>query len=76
VEGRLLKVCTCNILKGNWNIRLYVDDKATAPQRMRWWPCGPGKKGGPVADLAKLVGRVDAIEQVPITFQVQASRAR
>ena len=30
-----------------------------------------GKAGGPVADLAKLVGKVDSIEQVPITFEVQ-----
>ncbi len=27
--------------------------------------------GGPVADLAKLVGQIDAVEQVPITFEVQ-----
>jgi hypothetical protein len=60
-----------NILKGNWTVRIYVDDKATAEQKdalVRVWT---GKAGGPVADLAKLVGKVDAIEQVPITFQVQ-----
>jgi hypothetical protein len=60
-----------NILKGNWNIRLYVDDKATAPQKDALVAVWTGKKGGPVADLAKLVSRVDAIEQVPIQFQVE-----
>jgi hypothetical protein len=60
-----------NILKGNWNIRLYVDDKATAPQKDALVAVWTGKKGGPVADLAKLVSRVDAIEQVPIEFRVE-----
>ena len=30
-----------------------------------------GKLGGPVADLAKLVGEVLAVEQAPITFEVK-----
>jgi hypothetical protein len=60
-----------NILKGNWNVRLYVDDKATAPQKDALVAVWTGKKGGPVADLAKLVGKVDAIEQVPIEFLVE-----
>ena len=60
-----------NILKGNWNVRIYVDDKATAAQMDAVVSVWTGKAGGPIADLAKLVGRVDAIEQAPITFQVQ-----
>ena len=74
VSGRTI-VALChipgNILKGNWNVRLYIDDKATAPQKDALVAVWTGKKGGPVADLAKLVTKVDAIEQVPITFQVQ-----
>jgi hypothetical protein len=63
-----------NILKGNWNVRLYVDDKATAPQKDALVAVWTGKKGGPVADLAKLVGKVDAIEQVPIEFLVEGAK--
>jgi hypothetical protein len=74
VSGRTV-VALChipgNILKGNWNIRLYIDDKATAPQKDALVAVWSGKKGGPVADLAKLIAKVDAVEQVPITFQVQ-----
>lgn len=74
VSGRTL-VALChipgNILKGNWNVRLYVDDRATPQQKDALVAVWSGKKGGPVADLAKLIGRVDAIEQVPITFDAQ-----
>jgi len=35
-----------------------------------------GKLGGPVADLASLVGEVLGVEQVPITFDVQAGKGR
>jgi hypothetical protein len=59
-----------NILKGNWNVRIYVDDKASAAQKDALVSVWTGKSGGPIADLAKLVGRVDSIEQAPITFEV------
>ncbi|HEX9783929.1 MAG TPA: DUF1326 domain-containing protein [Opitutaceae bacterium] len=74
VTGRTI-VILChipgNILKGNWNVRIYVDDQATAAQKDALVNVWTGKLGGPVADLAQLVGRVDAIEQAPITFQVE-----
>lgn len=60
-----------NILKGNWNVRIYVDDRASAQQKDALVNVWTGKLGGPVADLAKLVGKLDAVEQVPITFEVQ-----
>ena len=33
-----------------------------------------GQKGGPIADLAKLVGEVVSVEKVPVTFTVQGGR--
>lgn len=60
-----------NILKGNWKVRVYIDDKATKQQLDALIKVWTGKAGGPVADLAKLVGEVVAVEQVPITFEVQ-----
>ena len=33
-----------------------------------------GKKGGPIADLAKLVGKVVSVEKVPVTFTVQGGK--
>ena len=74
VSGRTI-VLLChipgNILKGNWNVRIYVDQEATAAQKDALVSVWTGKLGGPIADLAKLVSRVDAIEQAPITFQVE-----
>jgi hypothetical protein len=74
VSGRTI-VALChipgNILKGNWSVRLYLDDKATPPQKDAMVAVWTGKKRGPVADLAKLITTVDGIEQVPITFEVE-----
>jgi len=73
VAGRTFVILTHipgNILKGNWKIRVYIDDKATASQKDALLKVWTGKAGGPIADLAKLVGEVAAVEQVPITFDV------
>jgi hypothetical protein len=74
VSGRTIAIlCHIpgNILKGNWNVRIYVDQGATAAQKDALVNVWTGQEGGPIGDLAKLVGRVDSIEQVPITFEVQ-----
>ena len=60
-----------NILKGNWRIRVYIDDKASAQQKDALLNVWTGKAGGPIADLAKLVAEVAAVEQVPIVFEVK-----
>jgi hypothetical protein len=59
-----------NILKGNWSVRAYIDKEATAAQRDALISVWTGKLGGPIADLAKLVGEVVSVEQVPIAFDV------
>jgi len=64
-----------NILKGNWKVRVYVDDKASAAQKDALLGVWTGQLGGPVADLAKLVGEVLSVEQTPITFNVKGADA-
>lgn len=74
VSGRTLVILAHipgNILQGNWRVRVYVDDQATPEQKEAMLNVWTGKLGGPVADLAKLVGEVIAVEQVPITFDVK-----
>ena len=74
VSGHTLVILTHipgNILQGNWRVRVYVDDQASPEQKEALLNVWTGKLGGPVADLAKLVGEVIAIEQVPITFEVK-----
>jgi hypothetical protein len=62
-----------NIMKGNWRVRVYVDDQATPEQKDALLQVWTGKLGGPVADLAQLVGEVVAVEQAPITFEIKGA---
>jgi hypothetical protein len=76
VTGRTFVILTHipgNILQGNWKIRVYIDDAATPQQKDALLNVWTGKLGGPVADLAKLVGEVAAVELVPIVFQIQGA---
>ena len=77
VAGRTFVILTHipgNILKGNWRIVAYVDEGASDDQRNALLDMWTGKLGGPVADLAALVGEVLGVEQVPITFDVEAGK--
>jgi len=59
-----------NILQGNWKAVIYVDEKATDEQQEALLKVFTGELGGPVADLAQLIGEVVAVEREPITFTV------
>ncbi len=59
-----------NILLGNWTVAVFVDDRATPQQQEGLLAVWTGKLGGPVADLAKLVGKVVAVERAPISFKI------
>lgn len=59
-----------NILKGNWKVALFVDDRATKQQEEALVNAWSGKLGGPIADLAKLIGEVVAVQRAPITFEL------
>jgi hypothetical protein len=63
-----------NILQGNWRAAVYLDDKVTPAQEEALLAVYTGKKGGPIADLAKLVGEVVSVEKVPVTFTVQGGK--
>ena len=60
-----------NILEGNWRIVVFVDEDATDEQQQALLDVWTGKLGGPIADLAQLVGEVVAVERAPITFNVE-----
>ena len=74
VSGRTLVILTHipgNILEGNWKVVVYVDDEGSEEQQQALLDVWTGKLGGPVADLAQLVGEVLAVERVPINFGVE-----
>jgi hypothetical protein len=60
-----------NILEGNWRIVVFLDEDATDEQQQALLDVWTGKLGGPVADLAQLVGEVVAVERAKITFKVE-----
>lgn len=59
-----------NVLEGNWKQVLYVDDKATDEQHDAIVAMITGELGGPMADLAQLVGERLAIERAPISHSL------
>jgi hypothetical protein len=63
-----------NILEGNWKAAVYVDDKASETQQAALLKVFTGQAGGPVADLAKLIGEVVSVERVPIEFAVSKGK--
>jgi len=63
-----------NILQGNWRAAIFVDEKASKAQEEALLKVYTGKAGGPVADLAALIGEVVSVERAPITFTVRGGR--
>ena len=60
-----------NILAGNWKAAVFVDDKASDAQMQALGDVWTGKKGGPVADVAGLVGEIVAFQKAPISYEIQ-----
>jgi hypothetical protein len=58
-------------LDGNWRVVACLDDRATPEQEAAILGVWTGQRGGPVADLAQLIGEVVAVERAPITFTVE-----
>ena len=65
-----------NVLQGNWRIVVYVDDKATDTQHEALLKALTGQLGGPLADLAQLVGEVAGVERATITFEFEQGNGR
>lgn len=63
-----------NILKGNWKIAVYMSDKATAAQKQAILDAWTGKLGGPLADLAQLVGEVRGVHDAPVDFRLEKGK--
>jgi len=59
-----------NILKGNWRVAVYIDDRTTPQQQEAILKVYTGKLGGPVAEIVKLIGEVVTVERTKIAFEV------
>lgn len=65
-----------NVLNGNWKQAVYVDDKASDEQMEALLAVLKGEKGGPLAELAQLVGEVVGVERAPIVFEMREGKGR
>lgn len=64
-----------NVLEaGSWRVALFVSDTASPAQQESLLNVWSGKLGGPVADLAQLIGEVVSVECVPISFTVEGGQ--
>jgi hypothetical protein len=53
---------------------IFVDDQASKAQEDALLKVYTGQAGGPVAELAKLIGQVVSVERAPIRFTVVAGK--
>jgi hypothetical protein len=59
-----------NILAGNWDAVVLIDERATPEQREALLAAFGGQLGGLIADWAGLIGTVKGVEYVPISHRV------
>lgn len=59
-----------NILEGNWREIVFVDDRASDEQMDAMVDCFTGKLGGPLGDLAQLVGELVSVERAKIEHSI------
>ncbi len=77
LSGRTLALITDipgNVMKGNWKAAVFVDDGANDEQQAAMVDVWTGKLGGPIADLAQLIGEVVSVERVPITYEIEKGK--
>lgn len=63
-----------NVLDGNFRAVAYLDDKASQQQIEALLAAFGGKLGGPLEDMAKLVGETVAVVPATINFSVEEGR--
>ena len=60
--------------EGNWSLGAYIDQRADDKQTDALGAIFTGAAGGPVAQLAPLVGKNLGVRKVPITYRIDGKR--
>ena len=71
VSGRSVSVVADapkKMLDGGWRVGLIIDDKASKEQADKLTGVFAGQAGGPMANLAPLIGELLGIERLPIAY--------
>ena len=64
------------MLDGGWRVGVIIDDKASKEQADKLTGVFAGQAGGPMANLAPLIGEVLGIERLPIEYSDHGHRHR
>ncbi|MDQ3770483.1 MAG: DUF1326 domain-containing protein [Actinomycetota bacterium] len=59
------------LVPGSWRVAIFVDDRATDEQLNALVDAYGGKLGGPLADLAGLVGEVLDVRRAKISHEIR-----
>jgi len=62
------------MIDGNWQVALYLDERADAGQQQALQAIFAGSAGGVMGGFAPLIGEVLGIRTVPITFRIEGKR--
>jgi hypothetical protein len=63
-----------NVLAGNWKQLIFIDDQADEEQSQAIYDAFSGKLGGPLADLAQLIGERLGVVRAPISHEIVEGR--
>jgi hypothetical protein len=65
-----------NVLKGGWRVAMFIDERASDAQFEALVSVYRGERGGPIADLAQLIGEVVSVERASIEYTVAEGKGR
>lgn len=65
-----------NVFAGGWRQMLYIDARASDAQAEAIADVMLGRRGGPLADLAALIGETLGVERVPIEYTLKEAEGR
>jgi len=79
VSGRSVSIVADSpkrMLDGGWRVGLIIDDKASKEQADKLTGVFAGQAGGPMANIAPLIGELLGIERLPIDYVDDGNRHR
>jgi hypothetical protein len=77
VSGRSVSIVADSpkrMLDGGWRVGLIIDDKASKEQADKLTGVFAGQAGGPMANIAPLIGELLGIERLPIEYSDKGKR--
>lgn len=77
VSGRSVSIVADSpkrMLDGGWRVGVIIDDKASKEQADKLTAVFAGQAGGPMANLAPLIGEILGIERLPIEYADHGNR--